>query len=501
MIDQRKAIFLDRDGTLIEEVGILNDPCAIRLFPDTVEALRTLQKNYLLFVVTNQSAVSQGKLSLDQVDAVNNRLDEMLSREGVTIQEWYVCPHSREDNCTCIKPKSGYILKAAIDYRLDLKKSFVIGDHPHDALTGNELGVYGLYLLTGHGGRHLSDLPADKLVFHRLRDATEWILNHPDHEKDTAKRIEAGAAAIQSGMVVAFPTETVYGLGADVFNPNAVSRLFEIKKRPKNNPLIAHISDFEQVDLLARSVPDAALRLMKTFWPGPLTIVLPKKTNVPDIVTAGNPTVAIRMPANPIARDLIQRSGTPIAAPSANAFSCTSPTTARHVEEQLGNQCAVVIDGGACRVGVESTVVSLTGVSPVILRPGGISSEEIEAEIGSVHTACTDADGGAESPGLLPNHYAPETPLSLYSEIPCCFEKSTDVGILLFEASERTFSGVVEVLSVQGDANEASVNFYAAIRRLDVLGLRKIVVQRAPESGLGTAINNRLVKASRGRSE
>ena len=501
MIDQRSAIFLDRDGTLIEDVGNLDDPRAIRLFPDTAEALRKLQKNYLLFVVTNQSGVSQGDLSMDQVDAVNNRLDEILSQEGVTIRKWYVCPHSREDNCACIKPKPGFLLEAANDYGLDLKKSFVIGDHPHDALTGNELGVYGLLLLTGHGGRHLSDLPADKLVFHRLGEATEWILGHPDHAKDMAKRIESGAAAIQHGRVVAFPTETVYGLGADVFNPSAVSRIFEIKNRPKTNPLIAHISDFDQVELLASSVPDMALRLMKAFWPGPLTIVLPKKMNVPDILTAGNPTVAIRMPANPIALELIQRSGTPIAAPSANAFSRTSPTTARHVVEQLGDQCDVVIDGGACRVGVESTVISFTGVSPIILRPGGISAEEIAAEIGSVRTACIDADGGGGSPGLLPNHYAPETPLSVYSEIPCHFEKSTDLGILLFEASERTFSGVVEVLSVQGDVKEASANLYAAIRRLDALRLREIVVQRAPESGIGAAINNRLVKASRGRSE
>ncbi len=444
MSELRNAIFLDRDGTLIEDAGIPGNPDALRLFPDTVETLRKLQKKYLLFVVTNQPAVSQGKLSLEQVHSVNNRLDEILARDGVKIRKYYVCPHSRNENCSCIKPKPGLLLEAANDYRLDLRKSFFIGDHPHDTLTANELGVCGLYLLTGHGGQHLSDLPADTLIFHRLTDSAEWILNHPDHEEDIARQVRAGAQAMRNGLVVAFPTETVYGLGADVFNPNAVSRLFEIKKRPKSNPLIAHISQMAQVELLASSVPDEALHLMKAFWPGPLTIVLPKKTEVPDIVTAGNPTVAIRMPSNPIALKLIQHSGTPIAAPSANAFSCTSPTTARHVKDQLGGQCDVLIDGGACRIGVESTVISFTGGSPVILRPGGVTMEEIEAEIGDIRTSGIHSNRKGESPGLLPNHYAPETPLSVFSEIPYHLENRTDLGILLFKTSERRFSGVVE---------------------------------------------------------
>ncbi len=500
MLNPRSAIFLDRDGTLIEEGGVLKNPEDIDLFPGTVEALLKLQKNYLLFVVTNQPGIALGTLNMGQVDEVNDQLDELFSKEGVEIQEWYVCPHNREDGCTCIKPKSGFVLQAADAYGLDLKRSFVIGDHPHDALLANELGVFGLYLLTGHGGMHLSQLPADKLVFHRLIDAADWISRHPDPNKNLAQQVASGAQLIRDGKNVAFPTETVYGLGADIFNPSAIRQVFKIKNRPLSNPLIAHISDYEQLNLLARSVPDNALQLMKAFWPGPLTVVLPKKEEVPDVVTGDNATVAIRMPANPIALDLIQQAGTPIAAPSANAFSCTSPTTAQHVQEQLGHQCDAIIDGGACRVGVESTVVSFTGSQPVLLRPGGISAEAIESEIGPLRSVNLHTNEGVESPGLLPNHYAPETPLFVFSKIPSPYEEATDVGILLFSPSEIEFSGAVEVLSKEGDLKEASANFYAAIRRLDALELREIIAQRAPECGLGVAMNNRLEKASRGRS-
>jgi L-threonylcarbamoyladenylate synthase len=497
----RKAIFLDRDGTLIEDVGVLSHPDQVRLFPDTAQALLKLQEEYLLFVVSNQSGVAQGKLSMGQVDAVNERLNELLSEAGVQIQEWYVCPHGRDEGCECIKPKPGFFLRAAQDYGLDLKKSFVIGDHPHDALTANEQGVFGLYVLSGHGGKHLQDLPADILVFHRLGDAAEWILKHPGQKADIDRQIEEGAALLAAGKVVALPTETVYGLGADVFNPDALARVFEIKKRPMNNPLIAHIADAEQVEQLATIVPEKAKMVMEAFWPGPLTIVLPKKAEVPDVATAGHPTVAIRMPASPIARKLIRLSGTAVAAPSANAFTYTSPTTAQHVIEQLGDACDMVIDGGACRVGVESTVLSFTGERPVLLRPGGVSAEEIEAVIGPIDTVESKPRVRAESPGLMPNHYAPETPLILVDEIPEEYEDAEDVAILLFQSSDRSFAGVVDVLSEHGDVKEAAANLYAAMRRLDTLGLREIIVEKAPSHGLGVAINNRLTKASRGRSE
>lgn len=497
----KSAIFLDRDGTLIEEAGVLGDPEKIQLFPDTISALLKLQEQYLLFVITNQPAVAKGKLTLTQVKAVNQALDDLLAKAGVEIQEWYVCPHRREEGCSCIKPNPEFVLKAQQQYNLDLHHSFVIGDHPQDAYTAKELGVFGLYLLTGHGGKHLSELAADTLVFHRISDAAEWILTHPDHARALERKIEEAAHAIRSGGVAAFPTETVYGLGADVFRPDAVEQIFKIKGRPQSNPLIAHIANAEQLDLLAAVVPDKARRLIAAFWPGPLTIVLPKCDTVPNIVTGGHPTVAIRMPAHPIALELIRRCGTALAAPSANRFTCTSPTTARHVQEQLANKCPVIIDGGACRVGVESTVISFTGPVPIILRPGGVPNEEIEQLIGCVEILAPSPEKSAptESPGMMPNHYAPATKLSAYHKIPAEYANRNDIGVLLFRPSAIRYSGPVETLSDSGNTKEAAANFFAALQRLDLLNLNEIVAEYAPDHGLGRAINNRLSKATKGR--
>lgn len=497
----RPAVFLDRDGTLIDDVGILDSARNIRLFSDTVLALLRLQKHYALFVITNQSGISQGVLTAKQAERVNEHLDELLRRAGVVIQEWYVCPHRREDDCSCIKPKPEFVLKAQRDYGLDLSRSFVIGDHPHDAYTAKDQGVFGIYLLTGHGGKHLSELGMDRLVFHRISDAAEWILNHPGRDRDLQRQIEAGAQAICDGGVVAFPTETVYGLGADVFQPSAVERVFKIKGRPHYNPLIAHVFDTKQLSRLVTHVPDTARRLIEAFWPGPLTIVLPKREEVPGIVTGGHETVAVRMPAHPIAHELIRRCGTPVAAPSANRFTCTSPTTAAHVRQQLGEQCDVVIDGGACRVGVESTVISFAGPVPIVLRPGGVPIEDIEQVIGAVETLSTAKNRceKLESPGMMPNHYAPATPLMVFDEIPLDYTNRSDIGVLLFQPSDRSYAGAVEVLSNSGSSREAAANFFAALCRLDSLGLREIVAQYAPAGGLGDAMNNRLKKAEKGR--
>ena len=499
----RPAVFLDRDGTLIEDMGVLDCAENIHMFPDTVRALRQLQERYLLFVITNQPGIARGLLTQEQASRINGRLDDLLRREGVVIQQWYVCPHAREDGCSCIKPKPAFVLKAHRDYGLDLSRSFMIGDHPHDVMTASELGLFGLYVLTGHGGQHLPELAADRLVFHRISDAAEWILHHPDREESLRRQIAAGADAIRSGGVAAFPTETVYGLGADVFQPDAVELIFKIKGRPLYNPLIAHISAMEQLRRLVTAVPEAARRLAEAFWPGPLTMVLPKRPEVPDIVTGGLGSVAVRMPAHPIAHEMLRRCGTPVAAPSANRFTCTSPTTARHVREQLGDRCPVIIDGGACRVGLESTVISFTGPAPVILRPGGVPAEDIGKVIGGVEARAPSSDtaGGLESPGMMINHYAPATRLSAFAEIPAEYEGRSDVGVLLFQPTGRSYAGAVEILSPAGDAREAAANFFAALRRLDALGLREIAAQYAPARGLGNAINNRLSKAAHGRSE
>ncbi len=497
MSDKHGAIFLDRDGTLIQDVGVLSDPRNIRYFPDTFEALRRAGDNYQLFVVTNQPAVAKGELSLAQVAAVNRELDARLAEEGIQIKEWYVCPHRREEGCACIKPKPAFMLEAAAKYGLDLKRSFMIGDHPHDAMTGAETGVFGLYLLTGHGGKHLSELPTGKPVFHTLSDAVAWLLEHPAPQKALEQQIDLGARALQEGKTVVFPTETVYGLGADAFNADAVTKIFAIKQRPKNNPLIVHIAGLDQLDGIVSAVPEKALKLMKAFWPGPLTIVLPKNPAIPDIVTANNPTVAVRMPNHPAALELIRRAGTGVAAPSANSFGCTSPTSLAHVLEQL--QCDAAIDGGACRIGVESTVITLVDEVPVLLRPGGISRGEIEAVIGPIRVRGEKAEGKLESPGLLAHHYAPRTALVVLDEIPEAYRTASDIGFMLLRPESGTFAGPVEILSEQGNQDEAATNLYAALRRLDSLGLRLLVTQPFPDTGIGQAINDRLKKASAGR--
>ena len=495
MSELRPAIFLDRDGTLIRDAGHISDYSQVEFFPETFPALKELQKGYLLFVVSNQSGIARGIITREQADEVNRKMDRELRSRGIEIQEWYVCPHRREDRCRCMKPGPEFLLRAAADHGADLSRSFMLGDHPHDALTGREEGVYGLYLLSGHGGKHLAGLPADHPVFHGIAEAAEWILKFPHPREDLERLIRQGAEDLKAGKTVAFPTETVYGLGADAFNPRAVDRIYAVKKRPRNNPLIVHISHRRQLARVAARVPEKAEALMEAFWPGPLTMVFPKQPEVPAGVTAGSDTVAVRMPVHPVALRLIELAGTPVAAPSANAFGCTSPTTARHVFEQLGEECGLIIDGGACRVGVESTVITFLEEVPKILRPGGITREAIEQVIGPVAVREGEAKGALESPGLLPSHYAPDTPLYMLDHVPGPGETDEHTGLILLSPPTGPLPGVVEILSESGDLSEAATNLYRAVRRLDALGLRRILTHRFPGSGLGAAINDRLEKA------
>lgn len=497
MRKHRPAVFLDRDGTLIEDVGVLAHPEDIHLFAGTISALRQLQEKYLLFVITNQPGVAGGSITADQVAGVNKCLDEMLSLEGIRIKDWYVCPHAREDECCCIKPNPFFLLQAAKDYDLDLHRSFMVGDHPHDVLTGDPVGTFGLYLLTGHGQKHLGELSPERIVFHTISDAAAWIIDHPDREVDLHNAIRTGADAIRRGGLVAFPTETVYGLGADALNPKAVARIFEAKKRPLHDPLIIHVSNKQQVPSLVLTLPREAEVLMEHFWPGSLTLVLPKSPQVPDIVTAGNSTVAIRMPANPWALELIRLAMTPIAAPSANRFGCTSPTTAQHVKDHLNGHYEILIDGGACRVGVESTVLSLIGNSQVLLRPGGVTQQDIEALIGPVQNGCVGKTKGNKfaSPGMMPKHYAPNTLLIVAENIDG-YSTRSDVGAISFGSSLCSFQGPVECLSRDGDLKEAASNLYRVMRTLDGMGLSLIIAQSVPNIGLGVTINDRLNKAA-----
>lgn len=311
----------------------------------------------------------------------------------------------------------------------------------------------------------------------------------------TDSQIDFAARLIRQGELVAFPTETVYGLGANAFDANAVVRIFEMKGRPRFDPLIVHIAGPEALPSLARQIPDCVGELMSRFWPGPLSLVLPKQPKVPDIVTAGLPSVAIRCPAHEVARSLIERAGVPIAAPSANRFGCVSPTTAAHVAEQFGDQLKVILDAGPCQVGVESTVLSLVDERPVLLRPGGVPLEDLEAILGKVEIAGTD-DISPSSPGQLSRHYSPGTRLIL-TDHPVDFEPGQRVGLLALDASQpESGFAVVEYLSQNGCLREAAANLFAAMRRLDAAGLDFLVARPIPEVGLGRAIMDRLRRAA-----
>lgn len=311
---------------------------------------------------------------------------------------------------------------------------------------------------------------------------------------------DVGQAAdlLRQGNVVAFPTETVYGLGADATNPHAVARIFEIKGRPRFDPLIVHVADSSWVRRIARDMPPAAEALSHRFWPGPLSLVLPKTELIPELVTSGLPDVAIRIPNHPVALELLRAADTPIAAPSANLFGRLSPTTAGDVAEQLGTKLELILDGGPCAVGVESTVLRLGPGTPELLRPGGIPLEEIEETIGTVRVVASTDDPGAlprPAPGMLPQHYAPRTPLVLGS--PPSIVEGKRIGLLAFRgAAERERWTKVEILSAGGDLREAAAGFFGALHRLDAAGLDWIVAEKFPEIGLGRALNDRLERAS-----
>ena len=317
--------------------------------------------------------------------------------------------------------------------------------------------------------------------------------------------IDAAAEIVKRGGLVAFPTETVYGLGADAMNARAVAMVFQIKGRPRFDPLIVHVASKEDACTLWMSCPDIAHRLMDAFWPGPLTLVLPKSERIPDLVTAGLPTVAVRMPDHPVALQLIRWAACPIAAPSANRFGGVSPTTAQAVREELGESVELILDGGPTRVGIESTVLGFERERAVLLRPGGVPMEAIQQVAGEL-TVARGIAAQPYAPGMLSRHYAPRTPLYLLEEcsgqavfaVPVSPMKGR-VGLLTFRpVADSSRFALVEVLSHTGDLVEAAANLFQAIRRLDAGGLEAMVATQAPEQGLGVAIMDRLQKASQG---
>lgn len=306
--------------------------------------------------------------------------------------------------------------------------------------------------------------------------------------------VRHAAAILRNGGVVAFPTETVYGLGAIALDARAVARIFEIKQRPEFDPLIVHVADEKMLARIARGVSAEARALMERFWPGPLTLVFERQPEVPLIVTAGLPTVAVRMPSHPVARQLLRETGAPIAAPSANRFGGLSPTRAQHVEQMLGARVDCILDDGVAPLGIESTILQLEPVA-TLLRPGALAVEEIEAVIGPVLRETKDDSTAPLAPGRLPQHYAPQTPLRIVDVERVPPERRAVAACLAFSAAPQGYAAT-RVLSPAADLGEAAAHLFESLHELDALGLERIDAQPLPERGLGLAVMDRLRKAS-----
>lgn len=341
---------------------------------------------------------------------------------------------------------------------------------------------------------------------------TEVLTIDPLHLDPAA--IARAAGCLRGGGLVAFPTETVYGLGAHALDRHAVRRIFEAKGRPSSDPLIVHVATIAQALPLVAELPPTMHRLAARFWPGPLTVVLKRSSVVPDEVTAGLSTVAVRMPAHPVARALLEAAAVPVAAPSANLFSRPSPTSARHVLEDLRGRIDMVIDGGDTTVGVESTVLDLSGEVPVVLRPGAVTLEmlcEVLPRVSTHRASVADENEAMASPGMLTRHYSPRAPLTLYEgpepdvRVRLAEDARTEtargrrVGIIA--ADEDPFAqGLVVRVGPRDDPDAVASRLYAALRELDAAGVDLILARGFPAGpGLGVAIQDRLRRAAAGR--
>jgi L-threonylcarbamoyladenylate synthase len=315
------------------------------------------------------------------------------------------------------------------------------------------------------------------------------------------KDIEQAVAVLRAGGLVAFPTETVYGLGADASNVEAVRRIFAAKGRPTDHPLIVHVADAMQIANWARNIPHAAHALARKFWPGPLTMVLRRAAHVSDLVTGGQDTIALRVPSHPVAQALLRRFGGGIAAPSANRFGRVSATTADHVRCEFGPEVECVLDGGACEVGIESTIVDLAGARPALLRPGRVTVRELEQALGAP-LAAPDADS-PRAPGTLPRHYAPQTPLmvmeaDLLLELAASLARQGKRVAVLARSALRPVSPDLVWITAPDDATGFAHDLYANLRRLDEAGCDAILVEQPPRDPAWAAVADRLGRAAAG---
>jgi len=308
---------------------------------------------------------------------------------------------------------------------------------------------------------------------------------------------------LESDEIIAIPTETVYGLAGNAYSENALKKIFDLKNRPLYNPLIVHIKSADFLPNVAREIPDLAFKLAKAFWPGPLTLVLKKQPHIPDLVTSGKDTVAIRVPNHPITLKLLEQLEFPLAAPSANPFGSISPTTASHVFNYFEETLKVILDGGDCQSGIESTIICFENEQPIVYRLGSLSVEQIEEKIGPVMHKTQSNDNAPIAPGMLSRHYAPKTETVLTTDVEALVKSYLDkkIGLLLFQ-NEKSNVPVEhqEILSKSGDLKEAAKHLYAAMHRLDKLNLNLIIAERLPDVGLGKTINEKLQRATQKHS-
>lgn len=311
--------------------------------------------------------------------------------------------------------------------------------------------------------------------------------------------ISKAVSILSSEDVVAIPTETVYGLAGNIYSEKAIQKIFAVKKRPLFNPLIVHLHSIEQVEEIVREFPTKAKLLAENFWPGPLTLILKKKNLVPDLITAGHDTVGIRIPNHPTTLTLLKQLNFPIAAPSANPFKRISPTKPSHVESYFKNEISMVLDGGECTKGIESTIVGFENGEAVIYRVGGLEIEKIEKVIGKVEIK-NKKENAPNAPGMLAKHYAPNTKTILVEDAKIFIKENLNlsIGLIKFTGTMTPLNNVqLKILSPSGNLNEAAAKLYDTLHQLDQLSLDVIVAEKFPDYGLGKSINDRLERATK----